>query len=159
MGGPGSHQSSPLGDSKETKPHRAICAHRPDHFSDFFRRSVGRRTHFPSANATQGHGGGDEAPFFRGCEGIKGGDQLILDVLRELTETIPETAWLTEFRLTDKGIQLSGYAQSASELIPFLELSPLFEDVVFLSASTRDPRQGKERFHIGLKPVSLKASE
>lgn len=84
---------------------------------------------------------------------IKGGDPLTLDILRELTRTIPETAWLTEFRLTDKGIQLSGYAQSASELIPLLEASPLFEDVVFLSASTRDPRQGKERFHIGLQPI------
>ena len=92
-------------------------------------------------------------------KGIKGDSHSVLDILRELTEIIPETAWLTEFRLTDKGIQLSGYAESASELIPLLDLSPLFEDVVFLSASTRDPRLGKERFHIGLKPVSLKDSE
>jgi Tfp pilus assembly protein PilN len=90
---------------------------------------------------------------------IKDGDPLILDILRELTRTIPETAWLTDFRLTEKGIQLSGYAQSASELIPLLEASPLFEDVVQLSAWTRDPRQGKERFHIGLSPVSSKESE
>jgi Tfp pilus assembly protein PilN len=89
----------------------------------------------------------------------KGDKHSILDILRELTETIPKTAWLNEFRLTDKGIQLIGYAESASELIPLLERSPLFEDVVFLSASTRDPRQKKERFHIGLKPVSLKESE
>ncbi len=87
---------------------------------------------------------------------IKGRSPFVSDILRELTQTIPETAWLTDFRLTDKGIQLNGYADSASELIPLLEASPLFEDVVFLSASTRDPRREKERFHIGLSPVSLK---
>lgn len=90
---------------------------------------------------------------------IRGGNPLTLDVLRELTQTIPETAWLTDFKLTEKGIQLSGYAESASELIPLLEASPLFEDVVFLSASTRDPRREQERFHIGLSLVSLKELE
>jgi Tfp pilus assembly protein PilN len=92
-------------------------------------------------------------------KGIKGNDQLILEILKELTQTIPETAYLTEFRLTDKGIQLIGYAESASDLIPLLELSPLFEDVEVLSGYTRDPRKRKERFHFGLKPVSLKDSE
>lgn len=74
----------------------------------------------------------------------------VLDVLREFTQAIPETAWIRELRLSEKGIQLNGYAESASDLIPLLEDSLLFKDVVFLSTITKE-KDGKERFRIGLK--------
>jgi Tfp pilus assembly protein PilN len=90
---------------------------------------------------------------------ISQGEYSALDILRELTQVIPDTAWVTDFRLTDKGIQLTGYAQSASELIPLLEESPLFEDVAFRSAITKDAKQNRERFVIGLNPVSLRESK
>ncbi|QTA84510.1 PilN domain-containing protein [Desulfonema magnum] len=73
-----------------------------------------------------------------------------LDILRELSEIIPETAWTRELRFSEKGMQLEGYAESASELIPILEASPLFKDAVFLSTITKE-KDGKERFRIGLK--------
>ena len=75
----------------------------------------------------------------------------VLEIWKETTERIPETAWLQDFNYDDKkGVQLYGYAESASELIPLLEASPLFTDVVFLSTITKD-RNGKERFRIGFK--------
>ncbi len=73
-----------------------------------------------------------------------------LNILREMTQLIPETAWIQDLSFSEKGIQISGYATSASELIPILEDSPLFKDVVFLSTITKE-KDGKERFRIGLK--------
>jgi len=73
-----------------------------------------------------------------------------LDVLREFTQAIPETAWIRELRFSEKGIQLNGYAESASDLISLLEDSPLFKDVVFLSTITKE-KDDRERFRIGLK--------
>ncbi|MEA2039928.1 MAG: pilus assembly protein PilM [Thermodesulfobacteriota bacterium] len=73
-----------------------------------------------------------------------------LKVIKDLTEKIPETAWLTRFTFTDKGIQIKGYADAASELVTYLDASPLFKDVVFLSPITKG-RNNKERFRIGFK--------
>lgn len=73
-----------------------------------------------------------------------------LKVLAELSQRIPKTAWVQNFNYSDKGIQLYGLAESASELITILEASPLFRDVVFLAAITKG-KDGKERFRIGLK--------
>ncbi len=56
-----------------------------------------------------------------------------LDVLRELTQIIPETAWIQDLTFSEKEIKINGYAESASELIPLLEGSPLFKKVEFFS--------------------------
>lgn len=76
-----------------------------------------------------------------------------LDVLRELTQVIPETAWVRDFTFSEKGMQINGYADSASELIPLLEASPLFKDVGFLSTISKDKKYDKERFKIGFKVI------
>jgi Tfp pilus assembly protein PilN len=64
-----------------------------------------------------------------------------LPVLRELTDTIPNDAWLTLLSLDLKGVELTGQANAASALIPLLENSPRFERVEFSSPVTR----GRER--------------
>ncbi len=73
-----------------------------------------------------------------------------LDILKDLSERIPKTAWLKKFNFSEKGVTIDGWAESSSELIPALESSPLFKDVSFLSSITRD-RSGKEIFRIGFK--------
>ena len=73
-----------------------------------------------------------------------------LDILRDLSERVPKTAWLKKFSFSEKGVTIDGWADSSSELIPALESSPLFKDVSFLSSITRD-RSGKEIFRIGFK--------
>lgn len=74
----------------------------------------------------------------------------VLDILKELTTRVPENAWLNEFNLLKGEGIIAGYADTASELIPLLEESPLFRDVVFLSTITKT-KEGKERFRIGFK--------
>ncbi len=71
-----------------------------------------------------------------------------LDILRELSGSIPRDAWFSKFAITDKKGDVEGYADSASALIPLLAASPLLQDVAFLSPITKD-KDGKEKFRIG----------
>jgi Tfp pilus assembly protein PilN len=64
-----------------------------------------------------------------------------LPVMRELTELLPNDAWLTLVSLDAKGVELTGQANAASALIPLLENSSRFERVEFASPVTR----GRER--------------
>ena len=85
-------------------------------------------------------------------EVVKTGDISKLEILKELTMIIPEEMWLTRFsydeKKGDKKIELSGYAEAASEIIPLLEESELFEDVKFKSSIVKDKRSEKEKFNV-----------
>ncbi len=74
----------------------------------------------------------------------------VLEILKELSGRIPESAWVTSFSFSDGEVKLDGRADASSELIPSLEASPLFADVAFISSITRG-QTGKETFRIGLK--------
>jgi Tfp pilus assembly protein PilN len=69
-----------------------------------------------------------------------------LPVLRELTDVVPNDAWLTMLSLDPKGVELTGQASAASSLIPLLENSPRFERVEFSSPVTRG--RDREQFRI-----------
>lgn len=77
-----------------------------------------------------------------------------IEILRELTQILPPTVWLWNLKATGREIEISGFADSASDLIPLLDRSQLFEKVEFLAPVTkeRDRRLGsdkeKERFKI-----------
>jgi Tfp pilus assembly protein PilN len=70
-----------------------------------------------------------------------------LPVLRDLTELLPNEAWLTTVSLDPKGVELTGAASAASTLIPLLENSPRLERVEFSSPVTRS-RDNREQFRI-----------
>jgi Tfp pilus assembly protein PilN len=69
-----------------------------------------------------------------------------LPVLREVTEVVPNDAWLTMLTFDVKGVELTGQASQASLLIPLLENSPKLERVEFASPVTRG--RDKEQFRI-----------
>ncbi len=69
-----------------------------------------------------------------------------LPVLRELTEVLPNDAWLSMLTLDAKGVELTGQASQASALIPLLENSPRLERAEFASPVTRG--RDKEQFRI-----------
>jgi len=91
-------------------------------------------------------------------QALKQGYIPVVDIIRELTGIIPETAWVQDFSFSEQGIQINGFADSTSDLIGILEASPLFENVSFLSAIVKD-REGKERFSIGLKTEKREDSQ
>ena len=77
-----------------------------------------------------------------------------IEILRELTQILPSTIWIWNFKFTGKEIEISGFADSASDLIPLLDKSPLFEKVEFMSPVTKErvmiggEAKEKERFKI-----------
>lgn len=70
-----------------------------------------------------------------------------LPVLRELTELLPPDVWLTNLSVDRKGLELAGFAASASQLIPLLEASPTLDRVEFTSPVTK----GRDREQFRLK--------
>jgi Tfp pilus assembly protein PilN len=80
---------------------------------------------------------------------VTGLNRHAVDYLREVTDLLPDDAYLTTFRLRGTQIQLDGFARAASELIPKLEESEQFKDVKFASPTTKV--QGRDRFSIQLE--------
>jgi general secretion pathway protein L len=80
-------------------------------------------------------------------DGVEAAGIRPLPVLRELTEILPNDAWLTTVSLDNKGVELTGAASAASALIPLLENSPRLERVEFSSPVTRG-RDNREQFRI-----------
>ncbi len=75
----------------------------------------------------------------------------MVDVLDELSRTIPSGSWVKSISFTMKnGVRIQGFSDAASDLIPLLEQSDRFKNSVFLSAITKGS-DGKERFNIGFE--------
>lgn len=79
-------------------------------------------------------------------DALESGTTRPLPVLRDLTELLPDDAWLTTLSLDAKGIEMTGQAVAASALIPILENSPWLERVEFASPVTRG--RDREQFRI-----------
>ena len=75
-----------------------------------------------------------------------------LEFLKELTEVLPETAWLSGLSVADGRVEIQGYADYSTRLITRLEGSPLFADAKFISTITQG-RDGKQVFKIGFEIV------
>ena len=67
-------------------------------------------------------------------------------MFRQLTEIIPPDAWLTTLSLDAQGVEMTGQATAANQLIPLLEGSPILEKVEFASPVTKG--RDKEQFRI-----------
>ncbi len=88
-------------------------------------------------------------------------NELLLEILAELTRVIPDDSWVSNFNY--KGLELkdsrkpggeliiNGFAESSSSLISLLEDSPIFEKVEFVGPikKTKD----KEQFKLSAKIV------
>jgi general secretion pathway protein L len=88
---------------------------------------------------------------------ITSGEVSKIEILKELTQILPSSVWVWNVKYSGGEIELSGFADSASELIPLLDKSPLFEKVEFLAPVTkeRDRRASgekeRERFKIKMR--------
>ncbi len=80
-----------------------------------------------------------------------------IEILKELTRLLPDSVWIWNLKYNGKEVDMTGYADSASDLISLLDKSPLFEKVEFLAPVTKErllrPEgpQEKERFRIKAK--------
>lgn len=81
-------------------------------------------------------------------EDFKTAKPMALNIIKELTTILPKSAWLTRLRITETTVELEGYANSATELLPILEASKYFTKAEFASPTFRDARLNSERFSI-----------
>ena len=76
---------------------------------------------------------------------------MTLNILKELTVTLPRTAWISRAKITTESVDIEGYATTATELLPKLEASKFFKKVEFVSPTIRDARMNAERFNIKME--------
>ena len=93
----------------------------------------------------------------------KSGEIPKIEILKELTQLLPSSVWIWNLKYNGKEIEISGYADSASDLIPLLDKSSLFEKVEFLAPVTKERQmkpggdKEKERFKIKARLESRRA--
>jgi Tfp pilus assembly protein PilN len=84
-------------------------------------------------------------------EKILGKRDMNLEVLQELTKILPMDTYITTYNNQDGKIQIAGLSNSATDLIPKLDKSPLLKDVVQRGPIFKDPQTGKDRFTFEMK--------
>lgn len=89
-------------------------------------------------------------------EGFAGDPSNTLTIIKELTTLLPSSAWLTRVRITQKTVEIEGYAESTSGLLTRLEESKYFTNVEFASPSFRDQSMKAERFTMKMQREDVK---
>ncbi|SFR59908.1 Type IV pilus assembly protein PilM [Marinobacter gudaonensis] len=70
------------------------------------------------------------------------------DVLRRLTEVLPDHTHIEQLRVNGNEVELHGFSKSAASLIPLLEGSPWFQEATLRAAITQDRESALERYKI-----------
>jgi general secretion pathway protein L len=71
-----------------------------------------------------------------------------------LAQSLPDDTWLTEFRIAEGHLRMTGVSRSVSRLVPLLEASPNFAEATFFAPTTRLPNSQGDRFHLDAKLVT-----
>lgn len=66
-----------------------------------------------------------------------------LKIFKELTEIIPSDTWITDISYRSDKIEIAGYSNSASSLIPILDNSPILTEVEFSAPVTTTDGRGE----------------
>ncbi|AGA88928.1 Tfp pilus assembly protein PilN [Thioflavicoccus mobilis 8321] len=75
----------------------------------------------------------------------------ISELVRELSEQLPDDTWIQSLEVRDGEVQIRGESARATALIEVLESAPGFDGVGFRSPVTQVAQTGKERFHIAFR--------
>lgn len=84
-------------------------------------------------------------------QAFRNSNPAIVAVWEQLTQFIPDSAFLTDLEVSQSTVRLSGFADSAAELLPALEAAPLFESVEFIAPVVKVPGREREHFAMLLK--------
>jgi general secretion pathway protein L len=75
----------------------------------------------------------------------------VLEVWDELSRILPDHTFLTESRIADGKVTLSGFSADAARLVRIIDQSPLFFGAALAAAITPDATLHKDRFSISFK--------
>ena len=65
-----------------------------------------------------------------------------------LSGALPNDTWLTELRIGENRVRISGVSRSVAGLVPLFEASPAFSEATFFAPTTRLPNAQGDRFHL-----------
>ena len=68
--------------------------------------------------------------------------------LDALTQALPDNTWLTELRLSEGRMRMTGTSQNVPGLVPLIEASPTFAQATFFAPTARLPGGQGDRFHL-----------
>ncbi|WP_161856101.1 PilN domain-containing protein [Bradyrhizobium sp. CCBAU 051011] len=85
-------------------------------------------------------------------------DTGVLAVWDELSRILPDHTFLTETRIADGTVTLSGFSADAAGLVRIIDQSPLFSGATLTSAITTDANERKDRFSILFKLRGARAA-
>lgn len=71
-----------------------------------------------------------------------------LEILDEVSRLLPDSVWLSEFRLEEEHLDISGLARSGAALPQLFAGSRIFADATLTAPLTLDSREDKERFSL-----------
>jgi Tfp pilus assembly protein PilN len=83
---------------------------------------------------------------------FRGKRPMSLVIIKEITTTLPKTAWLSRIRMTESTVDIEGYATSSpSDLLQKLDAAKYFRKVEFASPTIRDAGMRADRFVIKME--------
>ena len=94
-----------------------------------------------------GAGGGDRAARLLTMKAGAG----VLEVWEELSRLLPDHTFLTELRMTDGTVAITGFSSDAAHLVRVIEQSPLFAAAHLAGAITPDGTERKDRFSLAFQ--------
>jgi len=69
-----------------------------------------------------------------------------------LAKALPDNTFLTELRLSEGRIRMTGISRNVPGLVPLIEASPMFAEATFFAPTARLPSGQGDRFHLETKP-------
>ncbi|MBV9992288.1 MAG: pilus assembly protein PilM [Alphaproteobacteria bacterium] len=73
---------------------------------------------------------------------------LFVAILADVSRTLPDGSWLTDFSMSGAKIRVGGYSRAASDLIGVFDRSGRFANAQFAAPVTQGPSPGIERFDL-----------
>ena len=99
--------------------------------------------------------GGEALDALNAIAAAKWARPQVIEMLDALSAILPDSVWLTDFRLDDGKIVLEGFAEDPAAVLNALEGSDIFTGAAFVSPTQMDPGSGKERFRAEAKARAL----
>jgi general secretion pathway protein L len=82
---------------------------------------------------------------------------LMLRIIDELTQIIPDDTWINQVDVADNEVHLYGESVSSASLLPIIESSKIFSNAQFRSPVTQNRKNDTERFHLSAQIMQEEA--
>jgi general secretion pathway protein L len=81
----------------------------------------------------------------------------VVVALDALAGALPDDTWLSELRLSEGRMRMTGISRNVAGLVPLIEASPAFAEATFFAPTTRLPAGQGDRFHLETRLTADKA--